>query len=511
MTTTAPVRLTDEQRRSIEADRFDVAEWDETVESMPMMTEAADELAAVNWTGKQLTADVFQALHKNRPHITDETVMAKQYAVNRKLVTELTESDAYRDLHLHTAGDPFASALATMSMRQRLAEMYGTLAPVQEAAEEAAKAEQEHRDALDEALSGDGDGDGGEGGEGAGVSAEMQESLDRMAERSAAAQAALDEALDQVAPTIGAAARGAAREAADDAERNAEAMAGWGLTPGDLVDMDPTERIALMRELDDERMADIAKLLGAMWTEARGERDNRWDAGPDQLHDITLGNDLPLVLPSEFVYLLDPDLEDYFYMKYATRKLLQQELWERVPENRGDIVYVEDSSSSMQGDPEVWARAVGMTFLRIAQSQGRGFTAIVFAGPGQIKTFHYPAGQKITADGMLAYARFAFMGGTAVEAPLDQAADQLHAQWAETGYTEGDVVFATDDLFKVAAEWAAAFKAKAVEAGFRVYGIAMGLALGDTSAMSDLCDGRVAPVTRLTDGSDIDTIFRGLA
>lgn len=60
----------------------------------------------------------------------------------------------------------------------------------------------------------------------------------------------------------------------------------------------------------------------------------------------------------------------------------------------------EDGSGSMSGDPEIWAKAVGLALYKIAQFQKREFYGIHFGSPGEIMTFdfHKEIGQGVDIE-----------------------------------------------------------------------------------------------------------------
>ena len=66
--------------------------------------------------------------------------------------------------------------------------------------------------------------------------------------------------------------------------------------------------------------------------------------------------------------------------------MLQYRLREDEQKGKGPMVVCIDVSSSMQGDKELWAKAVSLTLMDIARRQRRLFRAVLFSsGPESLK------------------------------------------------------------------------------------------------------------------------------
>lgn len=480
-------------RRVIQTDRYDETDWELTQRDMPKLEAAGEQLGQVNWTGPAVLADVFASLHKATPRLHDDETVARTHRVNRKVMAELMDDSSWRDLRTYTVGDPFGAGLAVATMTEQLRGLYERLAPAQDAADAAEAAQQ----ALDEAE---------QAGAGDGLDDEAQASLERLRAEAQAAADRADQVADEAAPSIGRAVRLAAGEAAADAKDQAEAAAGWGIGPGDLAHVDPAERLRLAAQLNSPRFRRIAELVGRMRNLSFGDTSTRFDPGPDEIHDVVLGDDLARIVPSELVYLLDDNLEDLFWQRFAEQQLLTYELRSTRREAKGSIIYVEDNSGSMEGDRELWARATGLALLDIAIRQGRRFVAIVFSGAGSMRVFDFDPATRDTAL-MLDYAGTVIYGGTDFAGPLDRALSVLDVD-AASGRCDGDIVFATDGEAGVSGEWLAGWHAARKRLGFTCYGLNIG---GDAGAtLSTICDGRVADVHRLVDGDDARDIFRSI-
>lgn len=482
-------------RRVLATDKFDDFDWADAQTEMPKLSAVAETLAASNWTAPAVLGDVFASLHKGRPTLHEVDEIARTHRVNRSVMGELMGDPSWRELREYTVGDTFGAGLAVATMADQLGGLYDRLAPAQEAADTAERAAQD----LAEATKSFGGLPG--------ASDEAQAALGRLREAAADAAQAADEALDDVSPSIGRAVRLAAGEAAAEAADAADAAAGWGLSPGEMSRTDPAARRELAELISTDRMRRIAELVGRMRNMIWGEQSIRFDQGPDEVHDVILSNDLRHITSAELVNMAVPELTDMFWMRYATKSLLCYDLRSTRRDAKGGIVYVEDSSLSMEGERELNARATGIALLDIAIRQNRKFTAIVFSGPGSFTIYDFDLATRDTAK-MLDYASLTIGGGTEFTGPLDAAVASLDADRAATGRADGDIVFATDGECEVSDKWLAAFDASRARLGFTCYGLNIGGEAGGT--LERICDGRVAEIHRLIDGDDARDIFRSI-
>ena len=90
-----------------------------------------------------------------------------------------------------------------------------------------------------------------------------------------------------------------------------------------------------------------------------------------------------------------------------------------------------DNSGSMSGEPEVWAKAVGLATAAIAREQKRSFYGIHFGSAYEMETFDFRDWDKVTVDQIIDYAEFFFGGGTDFMAPLSHALKLLQDEERE--------------------------------------------------------------------------------
>jgi len=156
-------------------------------------------------------------------------------------------------------------------------------------------------------------------------------------------------------------------------------------------------------------------------------------------YSLELGSDLSRALTSELAMLATPETLPLFLRKYQRRQIKQYCRREPVYKGAGDIICCLDESGSTVGECAAWGKAVAMTLLEIAESEGRRFALIHFSGPGRFQTDVFLPKQ-FTAEDKLRAAETFLDGGTDFSAPLGEALRLIR----EVGFNNADIVFITD-------------------------------------------------------------------
>ena len=171
---------------------------------------------------------------------------------------------------------------------------------------------------------------------------------------------------------------------------------------------------------------------------AQGKR-NGYAYGRGEKYALELGNDLSRALTSELAMLAVPETLPLFLRKYQHRQIKQYRRREPVYKGAGDIICCLDESGSTAGDLAAWGKAVAMTLLEIAQSEGRKFALVHFSGPGRFQTDVFLPGQSSLEEKLHAAETF-LGGGTDFQTPLAEAERLMR----EGGFENADIAFITD-------------------------------------------------------------------
>ena len=164
--------------------------------------------------------------------------------------------------------------------------------------------------------------------------------------------------------------------------------------------------------------------------------------------------------------LASPKTLPLFLRKYQRRQIKQYQRREPIYKGAGDIICCLDESGSTTGQPAAWGKAVALTLLEIAESEGRKFALIHFSDPGNVKTDIFIPKQYTVEDKLRAAETF-LDGGTDFLSPLKEALRLMQ----EEHFENADIVFITDGECELSENYITELRAAQIEHRFTVTGI----------------------------------------
>lgn len=503
------------------ADRWDKQSYERMKAEAAALAAAGETLAEAAPTGEPLMADVFWSLHKAGPEIVDPAAVRPDHMINRSVMEEAFDLTEWKSVRNYTRGDDVAAAMAAASLEPDIETLLDRQKMLQDQAQElhetmaqlaAAQAEKVDLDELVERwTSPDADPDEaaeqmeGVAGQGEGLDAQIE----GLAEQAEAQGAALVEQLQREAPSTQATMARAMGRASESARQSANMSRAWGLEPGTLQRMPADQRMALAKRLNSPRLKRIAELFGPMRNLAMTEQMRKTAHAVDEVVGITLGSDLERVLPSELVKLGDPLRRTEFFRDFAEHRLPVWELEGKEKVGKGAIILLEDGSGSMEGEPELWAKAVMLCLMHIARKQKRVFRLIHFGSPGQMYEISFEKPSDYTIERILDAAEIFFRGGTDFMGPINRGVEYLRKEHAERGFVTGDIVMVSDGLAGVTEQWKGWFEEEKDRLKFALWGILIGMPK-DTEPIYTLADHKCCDVRDLATGGDVRQLFRGV-
>ena len=153
--------------------------------------------------------------------------------------------------------------------------------------------------------------------------------------------------------------------------------------------------------------------------------------------NITVGNELSRLLPSELANYILPVSRLDFLRRYAESQTVTFDVKGKTRQGRGPIIICMDESSSMHA-MKAESKAFCLAFLLIAQKQKRDLAIIPFSSDiGEVQYF-----QKGLAntDQIISFSQQFLGGSTNFEKPLRQALGIL----SESKFQAADILFITD-------------------------------------------------------------------
>ena len=221
------------------------------------------------------------------------------------------------------------------------------------------------------------------------------------------------------------------------------------------------------------------------------------DRGVAESYDVERGSEIGRLIPAELVAMHHPALRRDFGRRLLEGSLLQYRLREDEQKGKGPMVVCIDVSSSMQGDKELWSKAVALTLMDIARRQRRLFRAVMFSsGEGTLRILDLNRERRYQPElaKVLEMAEYFPGGGTDFEAPVDAAVELL----SEKKLKRGDIVVITDGECQVSDEWLRKLEAVKEELEFAIFGVLIDVGSSELSTLAKLSD-RVTSLKKLTD------------
>lgn len=247
---------------------------------------------------------------------------------------------------------------------------------------------------------------------------------------------------------VGEAALTAALETQDVASRLERFVpgVGWSTAPGALTGALLDRLDTLSQLLDDlEGLRELADRLGRMEEADRG--NGKQDGGSEEVAGVRLSGDVSRALPSELALLSDPSTEDLFYQRLMEHRLVSLELSGAGLDGygegtkRGPVIACIDTSGSMQGAPELAAKALVLALARKVLPQGRVMHLLLFGGPDDRTELRLKRGRG-GLEKLLDFLSLTFQSGTDFDMPLLRAMELLD----EEELDRADVLVVTDGL-----------------------------------------------------------------
>lgn len=390
---------------NVQQDRYDATIWKELKNS--------PEIGALESQGAgtfpALLQDLWATFYKAAPELENEKDVHTAHRVNRPFVEKLLDDQQTKEARVTTMLDELASAVATVRAGRKILDEINENMNLKNAMQRA-------RYALDESGSGDGKG--------------AQQST---------AQALED--LKASATQVRAAIKKAVKAGQEEAEKVEQAMSGWGMEPEELNALPIGDRLKLASTVTDGNLKRIADLVGKMRNLARAKQRSKVKQRRDEIHSITVGDDLPRALPQELASLMNPLRRLDFYRRFTEGQLLQYALRGEEKLARGPIVAMIDASGSMCGSKIEWAVASALALADTAIRQKRHCYVYFFNTEIQAE-FKFEPGKKDINE----YLRMAQMGcggGTNYWPPINKACGLIANTKA---YKNADMIMVTDGL-----------------------------------------------------------------
>ncbi len=495
----------------VKADGWDKRTYATIRDQAKSLKEAEEAARKIVPTGPVLFQDLWAGLFKAAPEL-EETV-SPSLKINKKLIEQTVNSPSFQEIRESTKLDEWGAALGALSFGKKLVEVLPE--EVRKEAEEAARkqAEAERMKQMAQQLreaARKAENRAKKENDPEKAAQAQQEAAQKMAQAEQQSKQA-EEAMSAAAAHGDNAANGleykavqaAIKAAAGEAEETAEMAAAlsWGTGPGGGNQLDGKQLFEAAEALNrNESLKKMARLAGRMIRIAMNKQRSKILREPAEVVNVCLGDDISNVLPTELALLCHPVLQHEFFLRYSKGELLQYETKGREKMGNGPIIQCVDTSGSMGGGKDIWAKAIALTLTKIAARERRPFALIIFGSSSEIKVYKWPDPSKADPAEIADAAMFQYGGGTDFERPLDEAKKIIE----DSVFKRADIIFTTDGICNISDEFLADFKKLKKAKEFSCYAVV--LPPGTTESVKKFSDQSVL-TTVDNDSAALDLVF----
>jgi len=258
----------------------------------------------------------------------------------------------------------------------------------------------------------------------------------------------------------------------DDLTDQLDSISGWGTGEGTTTPstIAPELKAKLAERIrKSPKLQLLAKEAGRMRRIAAGKQRSKSNYCRSEVTDIECGNDLARLLPSELLKL-GTNRKWEFFRGYTERSLLQYKLSGKEPQGKGPIVICIDQSGSMNGQKEIWSKAVALAMLQIATMQHRKARVIHFTGE-VVRVDDWEPGKVDPLQLIISMERFYNGSSTEFCPPMTSSMEAIES---DEKLKKADVVFITDGQASVPVRFMEEWNKCKTKKEFTCYGIEIG-------------------------------------
>lgn len=437
---------------SIENDDFDLRLFKDIKDHSSALLQTEEKGKKEYEQFPELQQDLFDSLFKYSPRLREEWEIKRDFLLNKEIMNHMVESDKYKQLRAMTTLDQVSSAVGSEIMSEQALELVKKLKEQRQALQEALDAAKEMADAEAEAgQDGEEKEDNGDP-NGKGKSKE-QLTLEEARKKYEEAMKNFKDAVKK--PEMKQGVERMMMKVKDEVRAATEMISNWGLERSDQFQRKPChEKMELLNRLrNNSKLQKIAQLAGRYRRMAIQQRREKVKKGLEDFYSVKQGSDLSHLIPTELLRLINPDTELQFFLDFIDGKTLQYEVRGKEKKAKGPIIVCLDSSGSMDGTPEIWAKSVALALLEVAKEQKRDFCCIHFSSGYRRQNLHvndFPKGQPFDIEQLIDMAEYFEAGGTEFEPPLDLAREKIGS---EKRWLKSDIIFVTDGNSVIGDKW----------------------------------------------------------
>jgi uncharacterized protein with von Willebrand factor type A (vWA) domain len=273
----------------------------------------------------------------------------------------------------------------------------------------------------------------------------------------------------------------------------------WGLGEGSNVKVPfGMKKSVLERIRNSDKLKKFTDMIGKYKECAITEQKKKMKSSAIEIKSVKIGDKIEDALPSDKLNLCNNITKKDFYRRMTQGQLMSYDKEAQKQKNKGPIIVCIDQSGSMQGDKDMWAKALAVGILEVAQMQKREFACIPYDSRCRKTTIIHK--DEISPEKIIGIAEERASGGTDFEAPLKEASKLIE----DSNFKEADIVFITDGDCSVADNFSRKFKQLKEDKEFRTLGVLVDYGHNYRNTLQDFCDS-ITTVSQIADAKDANS------
>lgn len=288
-------------------------------------------------------------------------------------------------------------------------------------------------------------------------------------------------------------------DATSEVQQVSDYVQAWGLGEGSDIKVPfGLKRSALERIRNSDYLKKFTDMIGKYKECAVAEQKKKVKNSAVEIKSVKVGDKIEDALPSDKLNLCNNTTKKDFYRRMTQGQLMTYDKESQRQKNKGPIIVCIDQSGSMSGDKDMWAKALAVGILEVAQLQKREFACIPYDSRCRKTTIIHK--DEISPDKIIGIAEEKATGGTDFEAPLKEASKLIE----DSSFKEADVVFITDGDCSVSSDFKRKFTQLKEDKDFRTLGVLVDYGHTSRTTLDDFCDS-ITTVSRIADAKDANS------
>ena len=414
----------------------------------------------------ELISDVFIALYRYSPEMVPENKIRVEYFLNFKLISTFIKSSRYKEIRNFTKMDEVAAISGTeLFIDQLLESLDNSITEYNEIVEQIKDLQNSKEGKKTKTRSNK-----------KFTLEEVKEGLDKAKEK--IDTLFKDKIKSKLIKSI--------KVLSKQQQEMDSYIKEWGLgNDGTYQKLPYQDKIDVLNKLkNNPKLKEIAKLTGRLKSiYLKGEKENK--KSHTTLKNLEQGNNISRTLPSEFLGFTSESHKALFLKKYTDKNLLQYNLGDTTKKGMGPIIVLMDCSGSMQGENEIFTKAIALSLLNITKRQKRSFLGIHFSDakdPDELIHRYFKAKEAIDVSKAIEMAEYFESGGTNFEVVLDRARSEV---LKEPEFLKADIIILTDGCSAVRDSWLKEFLKFKEDKNIKVTSILMDRGYSTTKALDE--------------------------